>query len=1373
MAAASAAAAMNLHPAMNWDADDVVEAFKKFKQKSQLAFKSFLKGSTTEEQVSYILLWSGERGLDLYNSWDMPEPDCNDPIKVLEKFETHLEPKSNHRIRRYEFQSLRQEPQETVDNFLARLKNVASKCKFKDEEERLVDQFIWGCVHPEVQKMLIGKDALKLKDATDTARAHEATKKQMATLSPQASSKIDVVSKQPWQKSQQTCRNCGLVHSFDDRQKCPAFGKECRACGRLNHWEKKCRSGKPDRKTQFQKSDRKKANKFKRKEIHAQQEEDDTSEDEFLSVGMIKVHEMESKNSDEDDEAYSTIQIQKKVGKKRTFIDLRVKVDTGAQSNLLPISLYRRMFPEHMAQADKIKDGILTPSKVILTAYGEHVVPQLGKATIAGIHNEKEVNCTFYVVKAEGPAILGLSSCRKLKIVTLNLAVVTSSPRIDKDKPIKDRPPIRSKAELINMYPECFDDTVGCFDYQYHITVDPNVQPVVHPPRRVPLELRERLKTQLEELEAKGIITKVTQPTDWVNSIVVKEKPNGKLRICLDPKDLNKALKRDHYPTPTLEEITPSLAGSKVFSKLDASNGYWNIKITEESSMLTTFNTPFGRFRFNRLPFGLRVSQDVFQRQIDETYQGCKGAVGIADDIQIYGKDETTHDYNLHEAMEKTRRAGIKLNVDKCVIKEDECKFFGLIYSANGVKPDPAKVEAINHIEAPKDKKELRSFLGLIQYMGIFIPKLADHTANLRELMKEDAEYAWCASHTKDLNAIKQLISKETTLQYYNRHKPVVLQVDASMKGVGAALMQEGRPVAFASKALTSAETRYANIERELLAVVYGCEKFHTYLYGRSFIIESDHRPLEQIDRKNLTKAPARLQRLLLRLQSYDYSITYKPGKDLLLADALSRLSPHDKHEMDGLSVKIHHIVSVTNNKLDEIRDKTSRDEELQLLAQTVTQGWPEKRHQVQPLIREYWAIRDDVSVENGVLMAGSRIIIPRTMQQEILTKIHQGHLGMEKCKLRAKSAVYWIGMYKDIEKTVTACHTCQKYRNSQQKEEMIPSHIPSRPWQTIGVDLFTENQEWYLILVCYYSKFPFVRNVKDLKATTITSVARGLFAEQGIPEQIICDNGTQFTSQEFKKLATEYGFTITTSSPYYPKGHGFVERQVQTAKKTLIKCREMKEDPHLALLSLRATPLKADMKSPAEMLNGRKYKTTLPTRIQGPIDQEETRAKLEAAQAEGQRHYNKHAQNLPELLDGQNVHVQDPISKLWIPAKIISKAETPRSYIIETETGRQLRRNRVHIRPTPTTPVATPTTPLATPTTSSATPAASTTTAPAIDDNANNTRTTNQMTPQQGTTSGQNSSQQPSATATPQAPQTTTQSTRWRSNILPPTRYR
>ncbi|KAI8484940.1 hypothetical protein Bbelb_373470 [Branchiostoma belcheri] len=413
--------------------------------------------------------------------------------------------------------------------------------------------------------------------------------------------------------------------------------------------------------------------------------------------------------------------------------------------------------------------------------------------------------------------------------------------------------------------------------------------------------------------------------------------------------------------------------------------------------------------------------------------------------------------------MEKTRRAGIKLNADKCIIKQSECKFFGMIYSAAGIKPDPSKVEAINQMTQPQDKKELRSFLGLIQYMGSFIPKLAEHTANMRELLKEDAEFKWSPSHTQDFDRIKALISKETTLQLYDREKPVTLQVDASMKGVGALLMQDNKPIAFASKALTPAETRYANIERELLAVVYGCEKFHTYLYGRSFDIESDHRPLEQFDKKNLTKAPARLQRLLLRLQSYDHNIRYKPGKDMLLADALSRLSQQDKEEMEGLKVQIHHLVNVTSIKLEQIQEMTSREEELQLLTQMVTQGWPEKRSEVQPLNRDYWTIRDDIAVENGVLLAGSRIIVPKAMQEEVLALIHQGHLGAEKCRLRAKSAVYWVGMYKAIEKMVAGCQTCQKHKNFQQKEEMIATEIPSRPWQTVGVDLFTINQQWFL----------------------------------------------------------------------------------------------------------------------------------------------------------------------------------------------------------------------------------------------------------------------------------------------------------------------
>ena len=234
----------------------------------------------------------------------------------------------------------------------------------------------------------------------------------------------------------------------------------------------------------------------------------------------------------------------------------------------------------------------------------------------------------------------------------------------------------------------------------------------------------------------------MTRPTDWVNSLVIREKENGRLRSCLDPKDLNKAIKRERHPIPVLEQVTPKLTEAKLFSKIDARNGYWNVKLHEESSYLMTFNTPFGRYRFLRMPIGLRMSQYIFQFKIDETYCDCQGAIGIADDVTVYGKNEKEHNLPINETMERTRKAGIKLNDEKCVIKTKEFNFFGMLYTPDGVKPSPDKVRAIENLEPPKDKKELHTFLGMVTYMSSFIPNLADHTAPLRNLLKENVDFA-------------------------------------------------------------------------------------------------------------------------------------------------------------------------------------------------------------------------------------------------------------------------------------------------------------------------------------------------------------------------------------------------------------------------------------------------------------------------------------------------------------------------------------------------------------------------------------------------------------------------------------------------------
>ena len=232
------------------------------------------------------------------------------------------------------------------------------------------------------------------------------------------------------------------------------------------------------------------------------------------------------------------------------------------------------------------------------------------------------------------------------------------------------------------------------------------------------------------------------------------------------------------------------------------------------------------------MPFGLKMSQDVFQTKIDQAFEGCKGVIGIADDIVVLGKTTEEHDCNMHVMLKRCIDTGIKLNPDKCFVKQGKIKFFEVICSQDGIQLDPGKVSALKQMPPPTNPQELQIFLGLANNMGPFIPNLSTLMTLLRELLKEDNRFKWYAAHQERFNKIKDSISNEVTLTYFDPKKETILQVDASMKGLGATLTQDCKPVSFASKALTDVEARYANIKRELLAVVYGCEKFHTYLYG-------------------------------------------------------------------------------------------------------------------------------------------------------------------------------------------------------------------------------------------------------------------------------------------------------------------------------------------------------------------------------------------------------------------------------------------------------------------------------------------------------------------------------------------------------------
>ena len=319
--------------------------------------------------------------------------------------------------------------------------------------------------------------------------------------------------------------------------------------------------------------------------------------------------------------------------------------------------------------------------------------------------------------------------------------------------------------------------------------------------------------------------------TDWVSSITYIQKANGELHLCLDPCDLNRAICCNHHKMPTVEEVTHEFENSCYFTKLDACHGYWSIVLDEESSLLTTFNSPFGRYHFLHLPFGLVCSQDIFQKKMDQFLEECPRCIGITDDITIHGCTEGEHDAHLQNLMWAAHKYGIVFNPQKTHVKAPAVNFFGCLYDANGLHLDLEKVNAVHALPVPTNVTELQEFLGMVTYLSPFVHGLSTLTATLQELLRKDANFTWNASYEATFQQVKQAIISDTTLRYFELLLPVTIQVNTSQVGLGGALLQDNKPLAFASKALTDAECRYANIERDVSSCLWSREIPHLHLW--------------------------------------------------------------------------------------------------------------------------------------------------------------------------------------------------------------------------------------------------------------------------------------------------------------------------------------------------------------------------------------------------------------------------------------------------------------------------------------------------------------------------------------------------------------
>ncbi|XP_017469088.1 PREDICTED: uncharacterized protein K02A2.6-like [Rhagoletis zephyria] len=488
----------------------------------------------------------------------------------------------------------------------------------------------------------------------------------------------------------------------------------------------------------------------------------------------------------------------------------------------------------------------------------------------------------------------------------------------------------------------------------------------------------------------------------WAPPIVVVQKKDERLRICGDFKAVNAQLEVDHYPIPRIEELCRKLRGGTIFAKIDLSDAYLQVGLTEEAKQLMVVNTPLGLFQYQRLPMGVASAPALFQKLLEQVI----------------------------EVFERLQASGLKCRKSKCTFMQRRVEYVGFVLDAAGCTPSPAKVSAISEMPRPKNLKGLQAFL--------------DKAAPLNQLRRQGEKFRWGEKQEKAFLALKHQLSTASLLIHFDDQLPLILATDASSHGIGAVIshrMPDGseKPIAFASKTLDHHQIRYSQIEKEALSIVFGVKKFHQFLFGRQFTLLTDHKPLVSIfspDKQLPSVMIQRLQRWALLLMSYRYTIRYRPTDKHCNADALSRLpvGPDAEFDQSEACMQVESDLTASPLNVQHLANLTAKDRTLKQVWRFIEKGWPEKLPSQHRELQPYFVHRHALSLEMGVIILRTeytRVVLPLTAQATVLELLHEGHWGMTRMKQMARQHCWWPSMDTHIEKKVSQCEICQQQSTS------------------------------------------------------------------------------------------------------------------------------------------------------------------------------------------------------------------------------------------------------------------------------------------------------------------------------------------------------
>lgn len=673
----------------------------------------------------------------------------------------------------------------------------------------------------------------------------------------------------------------------------------------------------------------------------------------------------------------------------------------------------------------------------------------------------------------------------------------------------------------------------------------------------------------------------------------------------MDMRLANRAIKREAYMMPTFEDFLPRLTEACYFSRLDIKEAFHQLELDEDSRYITTFITHKGIYRYKRLLFGISCASEMFQRIMEQILSGCKNVVNYIDDILVFGPTKSEHDEALEEVLAVLKDMNVLLNHSKCVFGVKEVVFLGHHLSANGIRPAEDKMTSLKSFRAPETVEELRSFLGLVNYVGRFLPNLATVTAPLRNLVVAGNRFVWEAHHQVAFETLKEMITNIKTLSYFDNSLRTRLIADASPVALGAVLVQfrsnkdDSNPqiISYASKSLTPTEMKYSQTEKEGLALVWGVERHAMYLLGREFELETDHKPLEAIFAP-FSKPCARMERWVLRLQAYTFKVIYKKGVNNI-ADSFSRLATmFDLNEFDGDNSYL--ILSIAGSAaIDtwEIEEASHRDQEFAAVRDSLRTGiWKDT------LAKPYEVFKNELGFVGDILVRGTRLVVPQALRKRMIELGHEGHPGETVMKGRLRERVWWPGLDKDVLQAVKTCEGCRLTSLPDRPEPMTRRRMPTEPWIDVAIDFLgpLPTGEYLLVIIDYFSRYKEVEVMTRITAKDTAGRLDRIFTRLGYPVTITLDNGRQFASDEFDRYCRDKGITLNFTTPYWPQENGLVEKQNRSLLKRLqishsLK-RDWKADLQDYLMMYYTTPHTTTGKTPTELAFGRTIRSKIPS---------------------------------------------------------------------------------------------------------------------------------------------------------------------------------